>query len=885
MKTTSRRLWDLWAILLVLVGLYWFAASFFLAKRSLEHVSSCDEAASLLKEQLGLSTEAIHILQRQRIVSNSEESHRRGCWMDRRVDSLIILLVDALRFDFAYYNLPQSIGQRLQQLNSTSRLFQFIADPPTVTMQRLKALTTGGLPTFADISGNFGGAKVPEDTWVKQLLKSTNFHSRGLNFGAKVGFVGDDTWEDLFPNYFTESYPYPSFNTRDLDTVDNGCFRRLPGLLQKLRTNDETESELEAVIVHFLGVDHVGHTYGPHNQHMDAKLRQMDNALQSVLQRLDESDHCHTALIFGDHGMTEDGNHGGGTTEETHAALFVHTSPSCGAMTDAVHLEQKTSSEWVSQSFATLHQIDLVPVIATLLGLPIPFANVGGLIPSILPGLNVQQMTAALALNAAQVWRYLTVYSETANRLPDLNLLHDRLQVAVASYSSALRQHQDEDDDKYLEASGLFKLFLTEALDLGQRVWTRFDNIGMLCGIFVLMIGLFLYALLLWLPHYQMSPFRLPSSHIWEFIVTIVFMLFTCGMLSFSNSYILKEENAIMFSMAVLSCIIALRVQSDVGKFAIALGILLLPIASRMNELFLSGHGMDPSVRIHVAHNAVVFLSSILALGTFRWFLYQKRITASFGHAITDCMSLLFFALSWWEKRSLDPDRNGFGYCRAGLALILGGFVVAVTTAFTRSVLRDSVNNKSLQVQDLTGDFVTIIAKILIAIMAVTGPSAAPSLVLYTFQATVLYFLALTEGPSQVHSVVVAGLWRLVTRHIFFATNHGCYFNRLQYSAAFIATKEFYFALGGISLFLNTFGWEMVGIVFAWLMSQNIGRNQIWRAYGFYQIIEALASCISVCVLRRHLMVWDIYAPHFLFAAIYTILNMLSQLSVLALTP
>jgi hypothetical protein len=38
-----------------------------------------------------------------------------------------------------------------------------------------------------------------------------------------------------------------------------------------------------------------------------------------------------------------------------------------------------------------------------------------------------------------------------------------------------------------------------------------------------------------------------------------------------------------------------------------------------------------------------------------------------------------------------------------------------------------------------------------------------------------------------------------------------------------------------------------------------------------------------VSVLRRHLMVWDIYAPHFLFVAIFTVLNLLSQLTALAI--
>jgi phosphatidylinositol glycan class O len=859
-----------------------------------------------LQEQLGLSRDEINILKEQRVLSHYNDvtiTKRRGCWMDRRVDSMIILLVDALRFDFAYYNLPNSIGKRLPPNEkrtsigaaSSSRLYQFIADPPTVTMQRLKALTTGGLPTFADISGNFGGAKVPEDTWVKQLLQLTNYKSRGLQSKAKVGFVGDDTWEDLFTNYFTESYPYPSFNTRDLDTVDNGCLRRIPTLIEKLRTSGESESEMEVVIVHFLGVDHVGHTYGPHNQHMDEKLRQMDNALSTVLDRLDESDRCHTALVFGDHGMTEDGNHGGGTVDETHAALFVHTSPACGQMSDTMNLERYSSSDWVSESFASLHQIDLVPVISILLGLPIPYANMGGLIPSLLPGQSIQQMTCALALNAAQIWRYLTVYSETANRLPHLEDINEKLRLAVRSYKDAIQQHHrtsvdgnvDADVvDKYIQTAGLFKIFLTEALALGQRVWTRFDDVGMICGISILFVGLIAFAKPLLSQsdsnsHHQ-SMLRLPKSHIWENTAAGSFILFSCGILSFSNSYILEEKGIIMFCMAILSCIIAMRMEGDTVRSTIRRGVLLLPIASRLHELVVSGHGMDPSVRLHVSHNAILFLSSLILLGTFRWVLYENRITASFRHAIADCIALGAFAISWWEKRSIDPTRNGYMFSRIGLIMIVGGFLVFVTSAATDKS-PNSGSKSQKPAYDWTGATITLLAKVLIGTMAVTGPSAATSLVFYTFQLTVMYCLTLHTGTGQVNSYVIAALWRLVTRHVFFATNHGCYFNRLQYSAAFIATKEFYFVGGGISLFLNTFGWEMVGIVVAWLMSQRPGRAHLFRIYGLYQLVEALASCISVGVLRRHLMVWDIYAPHFLFASIYTVLHMLSQLTVYSL--
>jgi hypothetical protein len=236
-------------------------------------------------------------------------------------------------------------------------------------------------------------------------------------------------------------------------------------------------------------------------------------------------------------------------------------------------------------------------------------------------------------------------------------------------------------------------------------------------------------------------------------------------------------------------------------------------------------------------------------------------------------------AASWLEKRDLDPERNGFFMCQIALVLLFTGIPLSMYQAVSRPS-EPPKEDKPLGNRQAESDTLTILCKVLIAVMLVTGPSAASSLVLYTLQASIIYTLSRISGSLKVHSIVLATMWRLVTRHVFFATNHGCAFNRLQYSAAFVATTEFYFVTGGISLFLNTFGWEVVGIVFAWLLSQHPGRSKVWRLYGSFQLIEALASCISVSLLRRHLMVWDIYAPHFLFVSIFTALSGLSRLTV-----
>ena len=127
-------------------------------------------------------------------------------------------------------------------------------------------------------------------------------------------------------------------------------------------------------------------------------------------------------------------------------------------------------------------------------------------------------------------------------------------------------------------------------------------------------------------------------------------------------------------------------------------------------------------------------------------------------------------------------------------------------------------------------------------------------------------------------------LWRFLVRHIFFATNHGCAFNRLQYSSAFVSTVEFDFVLGGMQLFLNTFGWEIVGLVAVRMTSAFHKKPGIWRWYCVFQILESFLNCISVSVLRRHLMVWAVYAPRFLFSSVFLIINGLGQLVVFVMS-
>ena len=65
-------------------------------------------------------------------------------------------------------------------------------------MQRLKALTTGSLPTFIDIGSNFNSYEVTEDSLLYQMR--TN--------GRNVTFIGDDTWLGLYGSLLPRVFDY-----------------------------------------------------------------------------------------------------------------------------------------------------------------------------------------------------------------------------------------------------------------------------------------------------------------------------------------------------------------------------------------------------------------------------------------------------------------------------------------------------------------------------------------------------------------------------------------------------------------------------------------------------------------------------------------------------
>lgn len=109
---------------------------------------------------------------------------------------------------------------------------------------------------------------------------------------------------------------------------------------------------------------------------MLVKQTEMDAVAKLIYEALEEKTHLQDTLfiLLGDHGMTEQGNHGGGSTSEI-ASAMVFISPKF--MSGSRTLESPLPASPNYEYYSVINQIDLVPTIAGLMGFTTPSTSLG----------------------------------------------------------------------------------------------------------------------------------------------------------------------------------------------------------------------------------------------------------------------------------------------------------------------------------------------------------------------------------------------------------------------------------------------------------------------------------------------------------------------------
>ncbi|KYN05182.1 GPI ethanolamine phosphate transferase 2 [Cyphomyrmex costatus] len=259
------------------------------------------------------------------------------------------MVIDGLRWDFV----ADSFGKETMPLTNdiltnNGCLLQANLQAPTVTMPRIKAMMTGTVPNFIDIVLNFGSKPLQNDNLLLQAKKH----------GHKLIFYGDETWLSLFPHIFNRHDGTTSFVVTDFTEVDNNVTRHIK---DEMYRDDWT-----VMILHYLGLDHIGHMEGPASILIKPKLREMDRIIDEIAQNVDNWKRNGVPTLFvvcGDHGMKNSGGHGGSTLEETTVPFIV---------IGGTHCAYQKNYEPIK-----IEQLDVAVTLSAALGLPIPSTNLG----------------------------------------------------------------------------------------------------------------------------------------------------------------------------------------------------------------------------------------------------------------------------------------------------------------------------------------------------------------------------------------------------------------------------------------------------------------------------------------------------------------------------
>ncbi|XP_074850672.1 GPI ethanolamine phosphate transferase 2, catalytic subunit isoform X2 [Carettochelys insculpta] len=384
---------------------------------------------------------------------------------------VVIVLIDALRDDFVFGSKGKQFMPYTSQLVEKGPCHSFIAEakPPTVTMPRIKALMTGSIPGFIDIIMNLNSPALLEDNLIWQAKAA----------GKRIIFYGDDTWIKLFPKHFVEYDGTTSFFVSDYTEVDDNVTRHLDNVLKR--------EDWDILILHYLGLDHIGHLTGPNSPLVGPKLYEMDNILKkihtSLLSKEGESSLPSLLIVCGDHGMSETGSHGGSSEEEVHTPLLLISSAF-----------EKTNGPLKQPEL--VQQTDLAATLAIGLGLPISRNSVGNILFSVIKGKSMREQLRFLHLNGFQLSTLLQENMPTYEKDPGF----EHFKIAEKSHGNWIKLYLEGNNSEVLLNLGkkVLKQYLEALKILSSSVSkqvAQYDMYSMMVGTVIVLEVLLLLLL------------------------------------------------------------------------------------------------------------------------------------------------------------------------------------------------------------------------------------------------------------------------------------------------------------------------------------------------------------------------------------------------------
>ncbi|KAF3207428.1 major facilitator super transporter protein [Orbilia oligospora] len=530
-------------------------------------------------------------------------------------EKIVFMLVDALRSDFVFGE--HSGFEYTQSLIRSGVAIPFTAHAtsPTITMPKIKALTTGSIPGFLDLILNFAESDTTstlatQDNWLAQIKQS----------GKKLIMFGDDTWLKLFPGIFERTDGTVSFFVSDFTEVDNNVTRHVAPELQ--------QPDWDTMILHYLGLDHIGHKTGPRSQHMIPKQHEMDGIVKQVYQAIETEAHLKDTLfvLVGDHGMNDGGGHGGSSSGETSAAL-VFMSPKLKALEPTFAAPAVPKDEFTY--YRRIEQSDVAPTLTTLLGLPIPKNNLGLFIQDFLPLWDVKDQVKILNTNGRELSRLISAsYSDFDRLLGEgkCNGKTGQLDKLACIWHSAVLSSLPS------EQMRLFSTFSTECQDILTSAATNYDTDSMLIAIIIGTISLVLFATV-WVVD------GIPGSALYKLLFWALSLSYSGMMIA--SSYVEEEQQYWYWAASGWGIILLIRElqRGETGSKSMIL-LVLLRLTRRWNQTGQKHAGAPDITNTFLTNNPTILWALVFFSYTDMFFRLKRNLDTKHSVLVGPVMSI-----------------------------------------------------------------------------------------------------------------------------------------------------------------------------------------------------------------------------------------------------
>ncbi|XP_030170298.1 GPI ethanolamine phosphate transferase 2 isoform X3 [Lynx canadensis] len=343
--------------------------------------------------------------------------------------------------------------------------------------------------------------------------------------------------------------------------VDDNVTRHLDKVLKR--------GDWDVLILHYLGLDHIGHISGPSSPLIGHKLSEMDNILMkihtSLLSEERENLSPNLLVLCGDHGMSETGSHGASSMEEVNTPLILISSAFERKPGDIRHPKH-------------VQQTDLAATLAIGLGLPIPENSVGSLLFPSIEGRPVREQLRFLHLNAVQLSKLLQENVPSYKKEPGF----EQFKMAERLHGNWIRLYLEENTSEVLFNLGTkvrrqyLDALRTLSLSLSRQV-AQYDIYSMLVG--TVMVLEVLTLLLLSIPQALSSKAELEVP-LWSPVFSLLFYLMFL---------VLSALHVIVCTSAESSCYFCGLSWLMAGGVMVLISALLCAVVSALAKMFASG--------------------------------------------------------------------------------------------------------------------------------------------------------------------------------------------------------------------------------------------------------------------------------------------------------